>query len=79
MLSGFPVEFRFNGNSSESIFFYGDLGLLTDAILEAGTKPRVDVTGYIYGCCSDKVVPMRVSVLLFPTLVIEVTHHEVRV
>jgi hypothetical protein len=59
MLSGFPIEFRWDGDSSEPTVFYEDLGLLTDAILEAGTEPRVDVTGSICGCCTDKVVPVR--------------------
>lgn len=80
MLSGFPTEFRWDGNSSESIVFYEDLGLLTDAILEAGTKPRIDITGNIHGCCTDKVVPVS---LLVPALSyfmgVEDTNHEVRV
>ena len=61
MLSGFPIEFGGNCDAGKAIVFYKDLGFLADAILEASPKPGVDVTRNIYGGCSDKVVPMEVS------------------
>jgi hypothetical protein len=43
MLSGCPIKVGWNRDASKAIVFDGDLGFLTNAILETGTNPGVDV------------------------------------
>jgi hypothetical protein len=80
VLSGFPIEFGWNCDASKAIVFYEELGFLTDAILEAGPKPGIDVTRNIYGCRSDKIVPADVSMhASCYVTVADDSYHEVRV
>jgi len=65
MLSGCPVKVGWNRDASKAIVFDGDLGFLTNAILETGTNPGVDVAWDIYSGGGDEIVPVNV---LLPTL-----------
>jgi len=80
MLSRCPVEFGWNCNASKAIVFYGYLGFLADAILEACPQPGVDVARNIDGCCSDEIIPSEMSVsVLCLVMVAGNSYHEVRV
>jgi hypothetical protein len=61
MLTRSPTEVSWNCDSSEAVVFYGDLGFLTNTILEESSEPGVDVTRNVYGCCGDEVVPVDMS------------------
>jgi hypothetical protein len=65
MLSGGPVKIGWDCNTSKPIVFYGYQGFLINAILEAGPKPRVDVTRNIDGSCGNKVVPVDTLMPMF--------------
>jgi hypothetical protein len=80
MLTGLPIEFGWNCDASKAVVFYEELGFLTDAILEASPKPGVDVTRNIYGGCSDKIIPVDVSMHASCYVTIaDDSYHEVRV
>jgi hypothetical protein len=80
MLSRLPMEFGWNCDVNKAIVVYEDLGFLTNAILEASSKPGVDVTRNIHGGCSDKIVPADASMNAFCYItVVDDSYHEVRV
>ena len=80
MLSGFPSGFGWNCDANKAIFFYEDLGFLTDAILEASPKPGVDITRNIYGRGGNKIVPTDVSMpVSWYGMIPGYSYHDVRV
>ena len=62
MLSYFPCKVCRNSNTHETVVFYFNMGLCSNAILKAGSQPGVDIAGNVYSGCTDEVVPISESV-----------------
>jgi hypothetical protein len=62
MLAGYPVKCGWYCHTNKTTIVHGYLSLLRKAVLKAGAKPRVGVTGNIDCSCCNKVVPVEVLV-----------------
>lgn len=79
MLSRLPSRLGWDCNACEAAVFHQELCLLSEAMMVAGAKPGINVTGHVYGCCSNKIVPMVWSAATTSQLSVgDGPHHEVR-
>lgn len=58
MLPWYPMKICRNRNANKATVLYKDLSFRVDAILEACSKPSVDVTRNVNSCSGDEVIPM---------------------
>lgn len=68
MLTRYPCEVCWDGDTGEAVFFNGDLGLLTSAVFKESSEPGIDIARHVYSCCGNEVIPIKTSEMVLNTM-----------